>query len=67
MAAARSVPDGYTFLHYPNSVLRVIPQPRKIGYDLRKDFTPIGRLGGLHYGFNVGASLSLYTHADVIS
>lgn len=66
-AAARSAPDGYTFLHCPNSVLNVIPQLRKVGYDPRKDFTPVGRLGDLHCGFVVLGSLRLNTLAEVIA
>ncbi len=65
-AAARSAPDGYTFLHCPNSVLNVIPQLRKVGYDPRKDFTPVGRLGDLHCGFVVLGSLGLNSLAEVI-
>lgn len=65
-AAARSVPDGYTFLHCPNAVLNVVPQLRKVGYDPRKDFTPVGRLGDLHCGFVVPTSLGLNSLAEVI-
>lgn len=66
-AAARSAPDGYTFLHCPNSVLCVIPQLRKVSYDPRKDFIPVGRLGDLHCGFVIGASLGLSTVADTVA
>jgi len=66
-AAARSTPDGYTFLHCPNAVLCVLPQLRKVPYDPRKDFTPVGRLGDLHCGFVVVTSLGLNSLKDVVS
>ena len=65
-AAARATPDGYTFLHCPNSVLCIMPQLRKMNFDPRKDLTPVGRLGDLHCGFVVGAALGLNSLADVI-
>ena len=37
-AAARSTPDGYTFLLTPGATLTVLPLLRKVGYDTRKDF-----------------------------
>jgi tripartite-type tricarboxylate transporter receptor subunit TctC len=66
-AAARSAPDGYTFLHCPNAVLCVLPQLRKVPYDPRKDFTPVGRLGDLHCGFVVITSIGLNSLQDVIA
>ena len=65
-AAARSTPDGYTFLHCPNSVLCIMPQLRKMNFDPRKDLTPVGRLGDLHCGFVVVSSLGLNSLTDVI-
>lgn len=50
-SVTRSAPDGYTFLFSPNSIMNVVPQLRKVGYDARKDLTPVGRVGDLHCGF----------------
>jgi len=50
-AVARSPNDGYTFLLTPSAPLVVLPQLRKIGYDPRKDFTPVARVGDLVCGF----------------
>ena len=50
-AVAKSTPDGYTFLFSPNSIFNVVPQLRKVGYDPKKDFAPVARVGDLHCGF----------------
>jgi len=64
---ARAAPDGYTFLFAPNSTLNVVPQLRKVSYDARKDLKPVGRVGDLHTGFVVIASLGLNTLGEVIA
>jgi tripartite-type tricarboxylate transporter receptor subunit TctC len=50
-AAAKSAPDGYTFLLTPNGPLTVLPGLRKLPYDPEKDFAPVGRVGDLVCGF----------------
>ncbi len=50
-SVVRSPADGYTFLFSPNSILSVVPQLRKVGYDAKKDLVPVGRVGDLHCGF----------------
>lgn len=45
-AAARSVPDGYTFIVAPTAVLAITPHLRKVRYDPFADFTPIAQLTG---------------------
>jgi len=50
-AAAKSQADGYTFLLTPSAPLVVLPQLRKVGYDPKKDFTPVARVGDLVCGF----------------
>jgi len=52
-AVAKAPSDGYTFLFAPNSIFSVVPQLRKVGYDPKKDFAPVGRVGDLHCGFVV--------------
>jgi tripartite-type tricarboxylate transporter receptor subunit TctC len=66
-SVARSTPDGYTFLFAPNSTLNVVPQLRKVSYDARKDLKPVGRVGDLHTGFVIVASLGLNTLTEVIA
>ena len=50
-AAAKSAPDGYTFLLTPNGPLTVLPGLRQLPYDSQKDFAPVGRVGDLVCGF----------------
>ena len=65
-AAARSSPDGYTFLLTPNSALNVVPQLRKVGYDARKDLLPVGRVGDLVGSFAINARLGIKTMAEML-
>ena len=66
-AAARSAPDGTTFLVTPNSAINVVPQLRKVGYDARKDLMPVARVGDVVGGFVIIQSLGLNTLADVVA
>jgi len=66
-AAARAAPDGTTFLITPNSAINVVPQLRKVGYDVRKDLMPVGRVGDVVGGFGIVPSLGLKTMADVVA
>src|SRR6476620_12749122 len=43
-AAAKSAPDGYTFLLTPNAQLTVLPTLRQAPYDPIKSFDPVGRV-----------------------
>jgi len=45
-AAARSAPDGYTFIVAPTAVLAITPHLRNVRYDPLSDFTPIAQLTG---------------------
>ena len=65
-AVARAAPDGYTILFTPNSALNVLPQLRKVGYDPRKDFLPVSRLGDLVSGFCIQSALGVSTMAEMI-
>ena len=52
-AAAKSTPDGYTFLQTPNATLSVLPNMRQMPYDPVKSFTPVARVGDLVCGFTI--------------
>ena len=55
-AAAKSAPDGYTFLLTPNAPLSVLPSLRKTPYDPVKSFDPVGRVGDVINGFVIHPS-----------
>ena len=65
-SVTRSAPDGYTFLFSPNSIMNVVPQLRKVGYDPRKDLTPVGRVGDLHCGFVIRPEIGPNTIKEVV-
>jgi tripartite-type tricarboxylate transporter receptor subunit TctC len=65
-AAAKSAPDGYTFLLTPNATLTVLPSLRKVPYDPQKDFTPVGRVGDLVCGFVIHPSVGAKTFKDMV-
>jgi len=65
-AAARSAPDGYTFLATTSAPLTILPQLRKVGYDVRKDMTPVGRMGDTLGGFVTIAPLGFKSLAEVV-
>ncbi len=65
-AAAKSAPDGYTFLLTPNSPLTVLPTLRKTGYDPIKSFDPVGRVGDLVCGFVVHPSVGVKTMKELV-
>ena len=65
-AAARSTPDGYTFIVTPGATLTVLPQLRKVGYDPRKDLVPVARIGDLVCGFVILRSLGINTIQDLV-
>ncbi len=65
-SVTRSAPDGYTFLFSPNSIMNVVPQLRKVGYDPKKDLTPVGRVGDLHCGFVIRPEIGPNTIKEVV-
>ena len=66
-AAAKSVPDGYTFLLTPNGPLTVLPHLRKVAYDPAKHFAPVGRVGDTIGGFVVHPSVGVKTLPGLIA
>ena len=65
--AARSAPDGYTFLLTPGATLTVLPQLRKVGYEPTKDLIPVARVGDLVCGFVIVPSLGINTIQELIA
>jgi len=65
-AAAKSAPDGYTFLLTPNAPLSVLPTLRKTPYDPVKSFEPVGRVGDVINGFVIHPSLGIKTFKEMI-
>ena len=66
-AVAKAAPDGYTFLLTPSAPLTVLPNMRKVGYDVRRDLTPVARVGDLVCGFTVIPSLGINTIAELVA
>src|ERR1051326_6419020 len=60
-AAAKSTPDGYTFLLTPDAPLSVVPALRKTAYDPVKSFDPVGRVGDVVCGFVIHPSVGINT------
>ena len=65
-AAARSAPDGTTFLFTPNSAIGIVPQLRKVGYDVLKDLDPVARVGDLVGGFAINLTRGIKTMAEML-
>src|SRR6187200_1754841 len=63
-AAAKSAPDGYTFLLTPNAPLAVLPSLRKTPYDPLKSFDAVGRVGDVINGFVIHPSVGVKTFKE---
>ena len=66
-AAAKSTPDGYTFLLTPNAPLTVLPSMRKTPYDPVQSFAPVGRVGDTITGFVIHPSVGVKTFKEMIA
>jgi len=66
-AAAKSPPDGYTFLLTPNATLTVLPNMRKTPYDPVKSFIPVGRVGDFWCGFVIHPAVGPKTFQEMIA
>jgi tripartite-type tricarboxylate transporter receptor subunit TctC len=66
-AAAKSPPDGYTFLLTPNATLSVLPTMRKTAYDPVKSFVPVGRVGDFWCGFVIHPAVGPKTFPEMIA
>jgi tripartite-type tricarboxylate transporter receptor subunit TctC len=66
--AAASVPDGYTILLGYSGTLSVAPSfYQQVGYDVRKDFAPIGRIGAAPSTVTVHPSFPAKTFAEFVA
>jgi tripartite-type tricarboxylate transporter receptor subunit TctC len=63
---AKSPPDGYTFLLTPNGPLTVLPHLRKMAYDARQDFVPVGRVGDLVCGFVIHPNVGVRNFKEMV-
>jgi tripartite-type tricarboxylate transporter receptor subunit TctC len=63
---AKSPADGYVVLVTPQTPLAVLPNLRKVAYDPRDDFIPIGRMTEVVTGFAVHPSLGVKTLKEFI-
>ena len=66
-AAAKSAPDGYTFLLGPNAPMTVLPHLRKVPYDPFKDFVSVARAGDLVCGFAINPSVPVNSLQELIA
>jgi tripartite-type tricarboxylate transporter receptor subunit TctC len=66
-AAARSAPDGHSLLQTPNSPITIVPQLRKVNYDVRRDLLPIARMGDMVAGFVISPTLGINTMAELVA
>ena len=65
-AAAKAPADGYTFLATTSAPLTALPQLRKVGYDVKRDLAPVGRMGDTLGGFVIHPKHGLNTLAEVV-
>jgi tripartite-type tricarboxylate transporter receptor subunit TctC len=65
-AAAKSPPDGYTFLLTPNGPLTVLPSLRQVPYDPQKDFAPVGRVGDIVAGFVIHPATGVKNFKEMV-
>ena len=65
-AAAKSAPDGYTFLFTPNNTMNILPILKPTPYDPAKSFDPVGRAGDMVCGFVVHPAAGIKTFAELI-
>lgn len=65
-AAAKSTPDGYTFLFTPNATLTVLPNLRQTPYDPVKSFEPVARTGDLVSGFVIHPSVGVKDFKEMV-
>jgi len=65
-AAAKSAPDGYTFLLTPGATLTILPHLRQAPYDGMKSFDPVGRVGDLVSGFVIHPAVGVKTFQEMV-
>jgi tripartite-type tricarboxylate transporter receptor subunit TctC len=65
-AAAKSPPDGYTFLLTPSAPLTILPTLRKTPYDPVTSFVPVARVGDIISGFVIHPSVGVKTFNEML-
>jgi tripartite-type tricarboxylate transporter receptor subunit TctC len=65
-AAAKSAPDGYTFLLTPSAPLTILPTLRKTPYDPVSNFIPVARVGDIISGFEIHPSVGVKTFKEML-
>jgi tripartite-type tricarboxylate transporter receptor subunit TctC len=65
-AAAKSPPDGYTFLLNPAATVTVIPNLRQAPYDTFKSFDPVARVGDIVAGFVIHPAVGVKTFKELL-
>ena len=66
-AAARSQPDGYTILLSAAATFNIVPAAKKVNYDPRKDFVPLGQIWSAAQALVVRSGSNLKTVADFVA
>jgi tripartite-type tricarboxylate transporter receptor subunit TctC len=64
---ARSAPDGYTLCGCNNAILGVLPHVRKVGYDPKTQFRPVGMVAVLPTVLVVNPSLPVHNVAELLA
>jgi tripartite-type tricarboxylate transporter receptor subunit TctC len=64
-AAAKSLPDGYTFFFSSNTATVTLPLLRKTPYDA-KSFEPVGRVGDVMCGFTIHPAAGPKTFQEMV-
>jgi len=64
--AAKTAPDGYTFLLTPNATLSILPLLRTTPYDPVKSFLPVGRVGDIVGGFVIHPAVGPKTFKEMV-
>jgi tripartite-type tricarboxylate transporter receptor subunit TctC len=65
-AAAKSLPDGYTFVLTPSAPLTILPTLRKTPYEPTTSFIPVARVGDIISGFVIHPSVGVKTFNDML-
>jgi tripartite-type tricarboxylate transporter receptor subunit TctC len=65
--AAKAVPDGYTLLHAPSSIVLLPYVMKSVAYDLQKDFAPVMLAGLTQFALVVAPMLPVSSVKDLIA
>jgi tripartite-type tricarboxylate transporter receptor subunit TctC len=65
--AAQAVPDGYTFLIIPGSLISSAAAQKKLSFDVRKAYAPVTQLTTVAYVLMINAGLKPETLQDFVA